>query len=41
MTPMALGLFRHGRIGLLPVQIKNKKQLAAILARAEEIETGQ
>jgi L-lactate utilization protein LutB len=41
MTPMALGLFRHGRIGLWPAQIKGKKQLTAILARAEEIEAGK
>jgi hypothetical protein len=38
MTPMALGLFRHGRIGLLPHQIHQKKQLQAILRRADELE---
>lgn len=38
MTPMAFGLFRHGRIGLLPHQIRNRKQLQAILRRADELE---
>ena len=38
MTPMALGLFRHGRIGIMPHRIKDTKQLHAILARADELE---
>jgi heterodisulfide reductase subunit C len=38
MAPMGLGLFLHGRIGLLPHQIKNRKQLHAIIRRAEELE---
>jgi len=41
MAPMAFGLFRHGRIGLLPHQIKDKKGLSAILSRADEIEAAQ
>jgi NAD-dependent dihydropyrimidine dehydrogenase PreA subunit len=38
MTPMAFGLFRHGRIGILPTRIKQRKQLQAILRRADELE---
>jgi L-lactate utilization protein LutB len=38
MTPMALGLFRHGRIGILPHRIEQRKQLQAILKRADELE---
>ena len=38
MTPMAFGLFRHGRIGLLPARIRQRKQLQAILRRADELE---
>lgn len=38
ITPMAWGLFRHGRIGLLPTRIKQRGQLKAILRRAEELE---
>ena len=38
MTPMAFGLFRHGRIGLLPTRIRQRKQLQAILRRADELE---
>jgi len=38
MTPMAFGLFRHGRIGILPHQIRQRKQLHAILKRADELE---
>ena len=38
MTPMAFGLFRHGRIGLLPTRIRQRKQLHAILKRADELE---
>jgi hypothetical protein len=38
MTPMAFGLFRHGRIGIMPHQIHDKKQLQAILRRADELE---
>jgi quinone-modifying oxidoreductase subunit QmoC len=38
MTPMAFGLFRHGRIGLLPSRIRQRKQLHAILKRADELE---
>ena len=41
MTPMAFGLFRHGRIGILPHQIQQKKQLQAILRRADELERAQ
>ncbi len=38
MTPMAIGLFLKGRIGLMPHRIKQRKQLHAILRRAEELE---
>ncbi len=38
MGPMGFGLFRRGRIGLLPHRIKGRQQLHAILARAEELE---
>ena len=38
MTPMAFGLFRHGRIGILPHRIQQRKQLQAILKRADELE---
>jgi heterodisulfide reductase subunit C len=38
MAPMGLGLFLRGRIGILPHQIHDKKQLHAILRRAEELE---
>jgi L-lactate utilization protein LutB len=38
MTPMAFGLFRHGRIGILPARIRQRKQLHAILKRADELE---
>jgi Fe-S oxidoreductase len=38
MTPMAFGLFRHGRIGIMPHRIQGTKQLHAILARADELE---
>ena len=38
MTPMAFGLFRHGRIGLLPARLRQRKQLQAILRRADELE---
>ncbi len=38
VTPMALALFRHGRIGILPTRIKQRRQLKAILRRAEELE---
>ena len=38
MAPMALGLFMHGRIGILPHRIKGRKQLGAILARADELD---
>jgi L-lactate utilization protein LutB len=38
MTPMAFGLFRHGRIGILPTRIRQRKQLHAILKRADELE---
>jgi quinone-modifying oxidoreductase subunit QmoC len=41
MTPMALGLFRHGRIGILPHRIAQRKQLQAILKRADELERAQ
>ena len=41
MTPMALGLFRHGRIGILPHRIEQRKQLQAILKRADELERAQ
>jgi L-lactate utilization protein LutB len=40
MAPMAFGLLRHGRISLLPTRIRGRKQLGAILARAQEIEDG-
>jgi hypothetical protein len=35
---MAFGLFRHGRIGILPHRIHDRKQLHAILRRADELE---
>ena len=38
MTPMAMGLFFKGRIGILPHRIKERQQLHAILARAKELE---
>lgn len=38
MAPMGLGLFRHGRIGILPHRIKQRGQLRAILERAKELE---
>jgi hypothetical protein len=38
MTPMAMNMFFHGRIGLLPTRIKGRGQLKAILKRAEELE---
>ncbi len=38
MAPMGLGLFLRGRIGILPHQIRQKKQLQAILRRADELE---
>jgi heterodisulfide reductase subunit C len=38
MTPMAIGLFLRGRIGILPHRIKQREQLQAILSRAEELE---
>ena len=38
MTPMAVGLFLRGRIGILPHRIRQRKQLQAILRRAEELE---
>jgi heterodisulfide reductase subunit C len=41
ITPMAFGLFRHGRIGILPHQIHQRKQLQAILRRADELEQAQ
>jgi L-lactate utilization protein LutB len=41
ITPMAFGLFRHGRIGIMPSRIHQRKQLAAILRRAEELERAQ
>jgi len=41
MTPMAMSLFFHGRIGLLPNRIKNRKQLHAILERAKELESAE
>jgi L-lactate utilization protein LutB len=41
ITPMAFGLFRHGRIGIMPNRIHQRKQLAAILRRAEELERAQ
>jgi heterodisulfide reductase subunit C len=41
MTPMAMGLFFRGRIGLLPHPIKNRDQFHAILRRAEELEKVQ
>jgi heterodisulfide reductase subunit C len=41
MTPMGIGLFRRGRIGLLPHQIHDREQLHKILRRAEELEKVQ
>lgn len=41
MTPMAMGLFFKGRIGILPHRIRQRQQLHAILARAEELEQVQ
>jgi heterodisulfide reductase subunit C len=41
MAPMALKLLRHGRIGILPSRIKQRRQLTAILTRAEELEHAQ
>jgi heterodisulfide reductase subunit C len=41
MTPMALGLFRRGRIGLVPHRIHDTAQLHAILDRAKELEQPQ
>jgi len=41
MAPMAFGLFRHGRIGILPHRIEQRKQLQAILKRADELERAQ
>jgi heterodisulfide reductase subunit C len=41
MTPMAFGLFRHGRIGILPHRIRERKQLRAILRRAYDLESAR
>jgi heterodisulfide reductase subunit C len=38
ITPMAFGLLRHGRIGILPSRVKQRSQLKAIRRRAEELE---
>jgi heterodisulfide reductase subunit C len=38
MTPMAIGLFMRGRIGIMPHRIHQRKQLHAILSKAEELE---
>jgi len=38
MTPMAIGLFMRGRIGIMPNRIHQRKQLHAILSKAEELE---
>lgn len=38
MTPMAIGLFMRGRIGIMPHRIRQRKQLHAILSKAEELE---
>jgi heterodisulfide reductase subunit C len=38
MAPMAFTLVIHGRIGILPSRISQRKQLTAILDRAEELE---
>jgi len=38
MTPMAMGLFRRGRIGIMPHRIEATGQLHAILDRAKELE---
>jgi heterodisulfide reductase subunit C len=37
MTPMALGLFRRGRMAVLPTRIKDLDGLKAILRKAKEI----
>ncbi len=37
MAPMALDMLRKGRMDLMPKQIKNIKQLQAILAKAKEL----
>lgn len=37
MAPMALGMWRRGRMDLTPTRIKNIDQLKAILAKAKEI----
>jgi heterodisulfide reductase subunit C len=41
VAPMALSLFIHGRIGILPSRIKQRRQLRAILKRADELELAQ
>ena len=38
MTPMAIGLFMRGRIGIMPHRIHQRKQLHAILSKADELE---
>jgi heterodisulfide reductase subunit C len=38
MTPMAIGLFMRGRIGILPHRIRQRQQLHAIIRKAEELE---
>jgi quinone-modifying oxidoreductase subunit QmoC len=41
LAPMAMSLFFHGRIGLVPQRIHNTKQLHAILKKAKELEQAQ
>ena len=38
MAPMGLGMFLKGRIGIMPHRIRQRKQLQAILRRADELE---
>jgi heterodisulfide reductase subunit C len=38
IAPMAMNLFRHGRVGIVPVRIRQRGQLSAILKRADELD---
>jgi heterodisulfide reductase subunit C len=38
VAPMALSLFLHGRIGIVPARIRQRGQLNAILKRADELD---